>query len=341
MIFLITEVQGKQLDFHQMLEHSILAKVILKDNKIIYANRACLQLLKLAKPEEILNQNIQKFLHPDFFHFCDKRNNKMTELKIVDANGKILDIEMTTGGYIFEGETLVQVVLQDITEKKETNKLLMQSEKLSFMGELAAGIVHEIRNPLTILKGFLELLENDTSPKGKEYISIMTNELDRIELMANDLLFFAKPHKQNLKLNNIVYLIDDVISLLDNIAFKKHIPINFYFTDPNIFHKCDELQLKQAFINLIKNAIEATPKNGEINIKVEQQKSTIITISDSGCGMAETQLNKLGTSFSTTKKNGTGLGLMVTYNIIKNHNGSIHVKSEEGKGTTFTIEFFD
>jgi signal transduction histidine kinase len=144
---------------------------------------------------------------------------------------------------------------------------------------------------------------------------------------------------QNIKLNNLVALIDDVISLLDNSAFKKHILINFYYETRDIFLKCDELQLKQAFINLIKNAIEATPNNGVINIRIEKNENVIITISDTGCGMTKKQLDNLGTSFFTTKKDGTGLGLMVTYNIIKNQHGNIQVKSEEGKGTTFIIQF--
>jgi two-component system, sporulation sensor kinase A len=345
---LITEIQGKQLDFHQLLKHSILPKIVIKDDTILYANKACLQMLKLEKQEEVLNQSIQKFLHPDFYHFCKKgleeiltkkSHFEQAEIKVIDANGRIMDVEVTIGGYFIEGETLAQIILQDITEKKETQMLLMQSEKLSIMGELAAGIVHEIRNPLTILKGFLELLESDTTQKGKEYIAIMTNELERIELMANDLLYFSKPHKQNIKLNNLVELIDDVISLLDNSAFKKHILINFYYETRDIFLKCDELQLKQAFINLIKNAIEATPNKGVINIRIEKNENVIVTISDTGCGMTKKQLDHLGTSFFTTKKDGTGLGLLVTYNIIKNQHGCIHVKSEEGIGTTFIIRF--
>ncbi|MGM7700767.1 ATP-binding protein [Pseudalkalibacillus sp. Hm43] len=344
---MITEINGKKLDFHQLLEYSITAKFIVKANEIVYANKACLRLLGLNKPEDILNKPFRQFLHPDFHILNERYLHQVCELGktveqveccIVDAEGRIIEVESTYGVYEFDGETLVQVIMQDITDRKETEKQLMQSEKLSVMGELATGIVHEVRNPLTILKGFLKIMDKETSPKGKEYIKIMLGELDRINTIANDLLYFSKPHDSNIHPHNIVRIIQEVIFLLDTSAFRKRISIHIHSEEDHIEVVGDEVQLKQAFINFIKNAIEATSQEGHISVHIDKGlKDISISIMDTGCGMTGEQLEKLGTSFYSTKENGTGLGLMVTYNIIKNHHGHVTVGSTVGQGTTFTV----
>ncbi len=140
---------------------------------------------------------------------------------------------------------------------------------------------------------------------------------------------------------NVIYLMKEVIFLFESMAFKRHISIHFSCDSEYIEIEYDEMQLKQAFINFIKNAIEATATNGEITINITKDctiNMAKISISDTGCGMTNEEIEKLGTSFFTTKENGTGLGIIVTYTIIKNHHGSIQVKSEKGQGSTFTIQ---
>lgn len=346
---MITEVNGKKLDFYQLLDQSLSANLIIKDRKIIYANKTSLNLLNLSHAEEILGKDYFTFIHPDYYELMERRfqniiESKVTlepiELKIITSSGTEIDIESIEGVFFFEGEVLIQVNVQDITDKKETKNMLMQTEKLSVMGELAAGIVHEVRNPLTVLRGFLEMIAETESSKNKEYIEIMKLELERIETIANDLLLFSKPHPQKVKINNMRKLFSEVIFLLEPMAFKKHIGLKLHCMDESIEMMSDATQLKQAFINMIKNAIEATPLYGEVNISVRKNNNSIdVDISDTGCGIPIGQLNKIGTSFFSTKQDGTGLGLMVTFNIIKNHNGIINITSEVGKGTTFAIKF--
>jgi PAS domain S-box-containing protein len=343
----ILEINGKELDFHQLLENSATAKFVLEGHKIIYANRACLKLLKLKDSTSLLNQDYFTFLHHKYHAFCDKSLKEVleekktlgpVEIQMIDTDGKTIVVESKMAIFYLGDETLVQVIIQDITERKEIQKRLIQSEKLAIMGELATGIVHEIRNPLTIIKGFTDLLNNETSKKGKDYLAIMKKELERVEALATDLLLFAKPHEQLLKPANLSKLMNDVMILLGNLAKKSDISIHFVCNDEYIKINCDEGYLKQALINLIKNAIEATPKKGTVDVTIKNDgNNATITISDTGCGMSYEQIKKIGTSFYSTKENGTGLGLMISYNIIKNHHGSIKVKSEEGKGTTFTI----
>jgi len=215
----------------------------------------------------------------------------------------------------------------------------IESDKQPFSGELSTSVIHEIRNPLTTLKGFITLLETETTNKGKEYTEVMRSEIERIEKMANDFLYYSKPQIHQVKQQNIVTLIQKVLFLLEPSTQKKQISIHCNHNDQPIHIKCDEVQIKQAIINLVKNAIEATPHNGEIHIDIKQKKQTVlILINDNGIGMSQEHLRQLGSSFFTTKENGTGLGLMVTYDLIKNHGGQIDVSSEKGEGTTFSVQ---
>ncbi|UOQ45959.1 ATP-binding protein [Halobacillus salinarum] len=344
---MITEIDGKKLDFHQLIEHSLNPFIIIDKSTIKYANQACKTLVKVDSREEILNQSFKKFLHPDYHDISDERLKQVltykkdlepVEIKIIDAYGQSIDVESKVGVFYFGTETMAQVILQDISDRKETDRVLMHSEKLSVIGELAAGIVHEIRNPLTIVKGFLELLDGEVSERGEEYVKVMLTEVKRIESIANELLYFSKPHEHQLHPHNLVPILENVNRLLENTASKKQVSLNLDANHKEIVINCDQDQIKQVFINIIKNAIEATPANGRVNITLTANSGAAVSISDTGCGLSKEQLNKLGTSFMTTKENGTGLGLMVSYNIIKNHKGEINVDSVEGEGTTFVIE---
>lgn len=344
---MLTEINGEKIDFHKFMQNSITAKFLLRNTDIIYTNKVSLDLLKLNHLKDIINKNFIALIPPEHIHLFEENVERVKQTKIsqsidikmIDAQYNLIDVQIKIGSFVHVNEKLIQLNVEDITEKKETQKILIQSEKLSVMGELATGIVHEIRNPLTILKGFSQIIKdiNDLS-KIKYYISVMDSEIRRIEGIANDLLYFSKPHEQELSCYNLIKIIKDSVFLLESSAFKKHISINFNYSD-TVNIKCDDIQLKQVFINLIKNAIEATPINGKISINLKKEKEkNLISIKDNGYGMPLELLNKLGTSFISTKENGTGLGLMVSYNIINNHKGTIFVESHEGIGTTFSIE---
>ncbi|WP_261302753.1 PAS domain S-box protein [Paenibacillus andongensis] len=232
------------------------------------------------------------------------------------------------------------VILRDITDKKQAEELLIRSEKLSIAGQLAAGIAHEIRNPITAIKGFVQLMKSGIVEK-KIYLDIMASEIERIEMILSELLILAKPQIIQMERKDIRMLLAQVTPLLDTQAIISNVQIITEF-DPEIPPiLCDENQLKQVCINFIKNAIEAMPKGGNIVIQLksknENPNQLLLRFIDQGCGIPENILSKLGEPFYTTKEKGTGLGFMVSKRIIENHHGEIVVFSEENKGTTIEI----
>ena len=230
------------------------------------------------------------------------------------------------------------VIIRDITEKKQAQELLIRTEKLSIAGELAASIAHEIRNPVTTIKGFLQLLQSGSVKK--KYFDVMESEIDRIELILSELLMLARPQLIDFKLENISMLLKDVVTLLVPQANMNGVVIITDFDSEEVVVKCEKNQLKQAFINFIKNAIEAMPQGGELVIQMVSinKDELFIRFIDQGYGIPDHLLSKLGQPFYTTKEKGTGLGFMVSKKIIENHKGSIVISSKENKGTTIEVK---
>ncbi|MBB6451859.1 signal transduction histidine kinase [Salirhabdus euzebyi] len=227
-------------------------------------------------------------------------------------------------------------ITEQIKLEREFDESLIRSEQLTTAGQLAAGICHEIRNPLTTIKGFFQLLKYETSRSN--YIQVIEGELDRIEKITSELLLLAKPHAELLEGHNLIELVEDVALLLRSQATIKNILIQTNYEATEIMVFCEHSKIKQVLINILKNAMEVM-ENGKIEIEVSiKQRQAVLTIKDEGPGISEENLRRIGEPFFTTKEGGTGLGLLICFNIIKNHNGTIKVESEEGKGTTFMIQ---
>jgi two-component system, sporulation sensor kinase A len=230
------------------------------------------------------------------------------------------------------------VIIKDISEWKKSQEMLQNSEKLSMAGQLAAGIAHEIRNPITAIKGFLQLI-NYSINDYQEYFSIMSSEIQRIELILSELLILAKPQVSKLEQKEIKVLVNQVITLLDTQAILNNVEIVTDFQPEAFYMKCDENQLKQVFINFIKNAIEAMPNGGQLVIQIRKvnHDKLNVRLKDEGMGMSKETLSKLGQPFYTTKDKGTGLGYMISKKIIENHFGELSIISEPLKGTTIDV----
>ncbi|KWX79388.1 ATP-binding protein [Paenibacillus jilunlii] len=229
-------------------------------------------------------------------------------------------------------------VSRDMTERNRMEELLRRSEKLTTVGQLAAGVAHEIRNPLTTLRGFLQL-QQEKKILVPLHVELMLSELERINMIVSEFLILAKPQAVHFQLRDVRLILGDVISLLDSQAHLFGIEFEARFSEQPATVHCEENQLKQVFINIVKNAIEAMPDGGTITLEQRIIDGTVvIVISDEGEGVPEEMLPKLGEPFFTNKETGTGLGLMVSQRIIQSHKGSLEIHSEYGSGAQVTIK---
>jgi len=225
-------------------------------------------------------------------------------------------------------------LIEGIIERNRMKKEIQRSEKLNTLGELAASIAHEVRNPLTVVKGFLQLMQQEEKGKNYEYLSLVLSELGRAESIINDYLNFAKPKFEKIEEFSLKEVLTEVVMLLDPLATKQGVELKSELDSTGFAIVTDRNQLKQALVNLIKNAIEATPEGGKVTIhnKSDQNQASILIV-DTGKGMTPEQLSRIGTLFYTTKDKGTGLGTSVSLRIIETMNGKVSYKSKPGVGT--------
>ncbi|MDF2669962.1 MAG: hypothetical protein K0R67_2268, partial [Paenibacillus sp.] len=346
---LLEELRESQ-EMHRVIEeHSF--DLIFRCNlsgQFLYMSPSSKKLLGYDQ-KEMIGTNIADFLFPEDFptlteQFSQQiKSENLSTLYIsrfLHKDGRYIWMEsMTTLVRDFASGTINEVlcVMRDVSERKDAEELLLRSEKLLMAGQLAAGIAHEIRNPLTSIKGFLQLLSSQMKDK-QDYMDIMKSELNRIEAITSELLLLAKPHAQAYHEQDLQLLLQQVVSIMEPQAILNDVEISYTYVGSAYLIRCDENQLKQVFVNLIKNAIEAMVDGGVVEVQLEQQGDyAVVSITDTGCGIPEEELAHIWQPFFTTKEKGTGLGLMVSYSIIENHNGKIHVNSRANKGTTFTV----
>jgi two-component system sporulation sensor kinase A len=316
------------------------------NHRVLSVNKAYEQIFGWMR-DELVGSELP--IYPDFL----KGEKAMIYEKLADGkqisgletirkrkNGELIDVSVTKTPVKNEQGNIIAFagITRDITERKKTEELLRKSDKLSVAGQLAAGLAHEIRNPLTSLRGFLQLLQSDLKGK-KQYFDIMLSELDRINFIVSEFLVIAKPEAIRYKESDLKEILQNVITLLDTQALLCGVQLHLELETELSSIVCSEMHLKQLFINLVKNSIEAIPKEGMIRIQVSMKDSShvLIRIIDNGTGIPPERLAQLGEPFYTTKEKGTGLGLMMCFKIIEAHKGTIAVTSEMGKGTTIDV----
>lgn len=231
-------------------------------------------------------------------------------------------------------------VFQDITEKKLLEKEVSQIEKFSLVAELAAGTAHEIRNPMTTLRGFLQFLGQEFEPgsKGSEYCSLMIEEIDRANGIIKEFLLLTQPTAPRLQEIDIHLLLEDIFLLIESKSLLQNVCLQKDYDSDLSCVLADPSQLKQVFLNLATNAIQAMPEGGTLTISTAAAGDmSVINFTDTGVGIKEQDLKRIFDPFFTTKESGTGLGLAVSYRIIKAHGGTINVKSVPGRGSTFSV----
>lgn len=232
---------------------------------------------------------------------------------------------------------LCEVILKSFQILNE----VIKAEKLKVVSHLAASISHEVRNPLTTSRGFIQLLSEEGSiHKRKDYVDIALQELDRATEIINDYLTFAKPSTQKNEIISVANEIQHAVNVINPFALMNGVTIKLGVPeDDHDLVRGDSKKFQQCLINILKNGIESMPNYGQLHIHLSHTVDTVqIDIRDEGIGMTQEQINRLGEPYFSTKEKGTGLGMMVSFSIIKSMHGVIHVSSEQRKGTCFSLK---
>ncbi len=267
-------------------------------------------------------------------------DNKYNRKPITDDEIRFLAVFANQAGLAIETTRLYSYLEETNDELKNVQHKLIESEKFRALGEMAANIAHEIRNPLVSIGGFARRLKKKLENMTDEtsYVEIIIKEVERLEDILRGILTFSKEPILDLRTNNISELIDEIVTIFGVEFAEKNIAIKTNL-DNNIPHfKFDEIRVKQAIINVITNSSQAIGKNGIISIstyRTNDNSQVCVRISDTGGGISPNILKNIFNPFFTTKDSGVGLGLSITKNIIESHNGSISIENNIGNGTIF------
>lgn len=343
-------------NFNDSIINSISTGVITTDLEggVLSINSSARFILNLS--DDSLQKNIR-----DIVDKLDNRKFLMNALKnkenilnvesilsLRDGTEKILNISISILNNLASEIIGFTISLDDITEKKYLENQVLRNDQLAALGELSAGIAHEIKNPLTSIKGFSEILHKKLDDKEflVKYSLIIPKEVERLNTIIEGMLQFSRPKSKKIERCSLEKVIRSARDLM-NYEFKKN-NINFVMNlTPLSDSYCDVSQMEQVFINFFLNAVQAMEKGGTIAIKnkvmVKKSPSKLffeyntIYISDTGRGIAEKNLPRLFNPFFTTRTNGTGLGLSISHKIVTEHKGFIEVFSKVNEGTTFVI----
>lgn len=332
-----------------LVDHIPIGVLFFEQDRLSWANQAGAQILGVENKERLKGCQLLDFI-PEGDRERIKRVlesvrkkdvYEIRDAKLMRFDQNLVDVYLKFLKLGSPCEDFHYLIIQDVTLLKQSQAWLQKSDKLLALGELAAGIAHEIRNPLTCLKGFLQLMAANPGVN-RTYSEIMLDEIERMNTIVNELLTLVKPQETVRERIFLICLLDTVITLLTPQALLHNVQIVTHYTkriNQLVIHG-QANKIKQVFINLIKNAIEAMPKGGKIIVLVDSKEDQVqVNVIDQGCGIPKDKLAKLGEAFYTSKENGTGLGLMVTKHIIEQHGGTIKFTSEVGKGTIVEVNF--
>ncbi|MBE4910653.1 PAS domain S-box protein [Bacillus luteolus] len=327
-----------------------LIAVVTKELKVIYASPSFETVVGI-NPDELVDRNVKDLIMSDNIEeYFDVVNQvistgepQLLKNRIKSRKDDDIYTDFTVSPIYNtnrEFDSFV-VVGRNVTDRVKNEATIRNLDRLSIIGQLAAGVAHEIRNPLTALKGFSKLMQdNPNLDKREDYLSIIMTELNRIDMIVNEFMSLAKPQAVKYERNNIITIIDSTIQVLHPQAMLHNVEFELNYTVNQVDVFSNAQQLKQVFVNFIKNAIESMAFGGKIkiNLSLTENSRVIVTITDEGVGIEKERLRFLGTPFYTTKDKGIGLGLTVSNKIIQEHNGTMVIESKKEEGTKVTVE---
>lgn len=313
---------------------------------VLDANEYAATLLGMSR-DELVGTKLPQFRR--IFKLLKKTNAPMilSELSLDTPNNSGLMVEVSARFVEYEGQKLIQAIARDIGEQYALTDKLVQADKLVLLGQLSAGIAHEIRNPLAAVNLNLQVLQRKIPEERPEYGYVVTalQGVERISKIVDLTLNFSRPTIPDIQGLDINALLISTLELISTVIKKKDITVDLKIDDKLPLASADAKQIQQVFINLLTNAADAIVNKGKITIKTYTEKGhrnkgdyIVISISDTGIGIPAEDLPKIFNPFFTRKAEGTGLGLPITQRILHNHNGVIDVESRVGVGTVFYVK---
>jgi PAS domain S-box-containing protein len=351
---LARELQDSEEKFRRLVETSLDGIVLHRDLRLLYVNRACLQMFNYQEPEEMLGRSLLQFVDPQYRQAVTRWQTqqqrgasapRIFELKGVRKDGGKFDVEGVSFPTTYDGRPAIQTHIRDITHKKHLEEHLSRTEKLAALGQLAAGVAHEINNPLGGILVYSYLMLEDLTAGAPERTQVekIIREATRCKEIVQGLLEFSRHMPSKMVPLNVNAVLEEVISLVQDHLLFQNIEL-VRELDPYLPAVLgDKNKLEQVFINLLMNSGEAMQGEGQLTVTTGVTKGgdlILITFKDTGPGIPEPYLSRLFDPFFTTKEvgKGVGLGLSISYGIIQKHLGRIYVRETGEDGTVFVIE---
>jgi len=329
-------------NLHENILKSLTSGVITLDleEKIISINQWALNIFDISSPDEAVGNKINGIVKEiQISELVDKNRNQII---FHTPGGKKLILGLSASLLRDDNENTIgyTVIFQDLTEIHNLEEKLQSSERMALLGQLAGGLAHELRNPLSAISGAIEILSTEAQQSDISYrlSRVATREIERLNLIVEDFLLLTSPVKvTNSKLVDLGQIVKDTINSFKSTVKREDIVIEIY-VENGVLIEADSYRLKQVFWNLLDNSMDSMPTGGTIEIKCSVEKGKVnLSFSDEGEGIKEEDFSRVFDPFFTTKEIGTGLGLAIVQKVVEGYNGNISIYSSVGKGTKFVL----
>ena len=329
-------------NLHENILKSLTSGVITLDleEKIISINQWALNIFDISSPDEAIGNKFNGIVKEiQISELVDKNRNQII---FHTPGGKKLILGLSASLLRDDNENTIgyTVIFQDLTEIRNLEEKLQSSERMALLGQLAGGLAHELRNPLSAISGAIEILSTEAQQSDISYrlSRVATREIERLNLIVEDFLLLTSPVKvTNSKLVDLGQIVKDTIDSFKSTVKREDIVIKIY-VENGVLVEADSYRLKQVFWNLLDNSMDSMPSGGTIEIKCSVEKGKVnLSFSDEGEGIKEEDFSRVFDPFFTTKEIGTGLGLAIVQKVVEGYNGNISIYSSVGKGTKFVL----
>ncbi|WP_424767366.1 ATP-binding protein [Paenibacillus sp. sgz302251] len=335
----------------QFIDETTFAVILVdREGRITHFNELATMLLNLkseySEGKQLVGSSYQEVFTLDHGAACVSmlhqalKGTKTALVPFTDGEKTLLKTTFSLRGLVSNEIAGAALIAHDVTEVSQLRNEVGRMERLSLVGQMAASITHEIRNPMAVIRGFVQLIQERSPSSQQEYFRIVMEELDRANMIISDFLSLAQNRALTMERLSLNTIINELVPLLNADANLRGQTIEVSFSEELPLIMLNDREIKQLLLNLARNGMEAMGDKGILRISTRYLNDKIeLRIADSGVGISPEQMKHLFEPFFTTKTRGTGLGLPLCLSIVERHNGRIDVESKEGEGTTFVISF--